>query len=431
MRSGAACPAAVKDEARGMTVPSSPPLRILQVFEPPDGGLPTHVADLTVALVRRGHHVIVAGAAGSPFRERIEGAGVVFEPLPLVRGIGSPRTEAHAVREMWRLLDRTPCDVVHVHGQKAGLSGRVVALARSRPVVYTPHGLHYHTQLRRPRPSARLRFRATLAAERWLCRRSAAVVAVSRDEQETVLRDRLIAAERCHLIYNGVGVDTSRAPDPRLCAFRAGAPLVGFVGRLGWEKGILVLLDALELLARRGTPVRCAIVGNGPLFAQVRQRVGEAPLSETTLLLPYEGGMEPYLRAIDALVLPSFYEGMPLAILAAMALGVPAIASRVNGVPEAIEDRCTGLLVPAGDVESLATVLARANADPRMLSSMGAAARHASRRFGVETMVDAVERLYRSVLAHPTGARPGGVSPAPPPGALSDQEAVSACRRDQ
>jgi glycosyltransferase involved in cell wall biosynthesis len=110
---------------------------------------------------------------------------------------------------------------------------------------------------------------------------------------------------------------------------------------------------------------------------------------------------------------------------------VPAIASRVNGVPEAIEDRCTGLLVPAGDVESLATVLARANADPRMLSSMGAAARHASRRFGVETMVDAVERLYRSVLAHPTGARPGGVSPAPPPGALSDQEAVSACRRDQ
>jgi glycosyltransferase involved in cell wall biosynthesis len=172
-------------------------------------------------------------------------------------------------------------------------------------------------------------------------------------------------------------------PDPRLRAFRAGAPLIGFVGRLGWEKGILVLLDALEMLARRGTPVRCAIVGNGTLSAQVRERVGEPPLSGTTLLLPFEGTMEPYLRAIDALVLPSFYEGMPLAILAAMALGVPVIASRVNGVPEAIEDRRTGLLVPAGDVEGLASALARANADPQMLSSMGTAARHASRRFCV------------------------------------------------
>jgi glycosyltransferase involved in cell wall biosynthesis len=402
-----------------MTVPSLAPLRILHVFEPLDGGLPTHVADLTAALARRGHRVVVGGAGGSAVRPRIEGAGVVYEPLPLVGGIGSPLTEVRALREMWRLLDRTPCDVAHVHGQKAGLSGRVVALARRLPVVYTPHNLHYRTQLRRPRPSARVRYRATLAAERWLCRRSAAVVAVSRDEQETVLRDRLIPADRCHLIYNGVEVDASLPPDPRLRAFRAGAPLIGFVGRLGWEKGILVLLDALEMLARRGTPVRCAIVGNGTLFTQVRERVGEPSLSDTTLLLPYEGTMEPYLRAIDALVLPSFYEGMPLAILAAMALGVPVIASRVNGVPEAIEDRRTGLLVPAGDVEGLAAALARANADPHMLSSMGTAARHASRRFGVETMVDAVERLYRSVLARPA------------PEALSGQEAVSACRSDQ
>jgi glycosyltransferase involved in cell wall biosynthesis len=370
-------------------------LRILEVFQPPDGGVPQHVRVLAAGLVARGHDVVVAGPADAAVRAAVERSGARFVPLEIVGDLAAPRQDLRTATALSRLLRRVTFDVVHCHGQKAGLLGRLAALGAGIPAVYTGHSFVYRTQRLRPRRSAALRYHATLKAERALGRRTAAIVAVAQEERSAVIRDGLAPPERVHVVYYGVAPDRDVDADADLLAFRDGGPLLGFVAGLRDQKGLPTLLEALELLAGRREAPRFAIVGNGPLRTEVERRVREGGLTTTTLLRPFEGRVEPYLAALDAFVLPSYWEGLPIAVLEAMAMGVPTVASAVNGTPEAIRDGETGLLVPPYDAPALADAIARLAGEPETRERLGAAARAlAEERFGIERMVDELEALY-------------------------------------
>jgi glycosyltransferase involved in cell wall biosynthesis len=373
-------------------------VRILQLFQPPDGGIPEHVRHLTAGLLSRGHEVVVAGPADAAIREAIGEAGARFVPVPLVGPVAALRKDLAARRAVRRLLGERRFDLLHTHGQKAGLLGRPAAVRAGVPALYSPHSFVYHTQLRRPRPGARLRYRVNLAVERALGRRTAALVACAEAERDTAVGDGVIAPERVHVVLYGVDPDPSVPPHPRLADFRGDGPLLGFVATLRDQKGLPTLLDALDLLAERGESPRFAIVGNGPLRNEVQRRVASGPLARDTLLLPFEGRVEPYLQALDVFVLPSYWEGMPIALLEAMAMGVPAVASAVDGTPEAVTEGVTGHLIPARDPVALADALARIAGDAPGRARMGEAARlKARRRFGIPRMVEEMEALYRSV----------------------------------
>jgi glycosyltransferase involved in cell wall biosynthesis len=173
------------------------------------------------------------------------------------------------------------------------------------------------------------------------------------------------------------------------------------VSGLRTQKGLPTLLDALELLHARGTPVRFAIVGNGPLEDEVRRRIAGGPLRGTTLLAPFDGSVARYLNALDGFVLPSYWEGLSLAVLEAMHAGLAVIATAVGGTPEAVVDRETGLLVPRSDPVALADALTLLADDPALRRRMGEAGqRRARERFGVDRMVDATAELYRACAAH-------------------------------
>lgn len=376
------------------------PLRVLQVFEPADGGVPEHVRLLAAGLADRGHAVLVAGRPDASPRAWLESRGIAYAPLPLSGRVPDPVEDRRAYRALTGLLDDGAYDLVHAHGQKAGLLARLAAKRRRLPSVYTPHSFVYRTQALRPRLSGRLRFRVGLLAERRLARHTAVIVAVAENERRVALEDRVAPAERIVVVHPGIDVDPAARPDDSLRRFRGDGPLLGFVAGLREQKGLPVLLESLEILARRGTPVRFAIVGNGPLREQVAARVDEALLAETTMLAPFEGGAARYLAALDAFVLPSLWEGLPMAVLEAMACGLPVVASSVDGTPEAVEDGVTGFLVPPGDPDALAERIDEIATHPARRLEMGEAARRAaSTRFGAGRMVDALIAVYRSALA--------------------------------
>jgi glycosyltransferase involved in cell wall biosynthesis len=375
------------------------PLRILELFQPPDGGVPEHVNRLAAGLAARGQHVLVGGPADASVRPLIEAAGVPFAPLPMVGSVPAPREDGASLRAIAGLLRRHRPHVVHVHGQKAALLGRACAARARIPAVYSPHGFVYRSQDARPRRFAHARGRGALAAERLLGRRTALVTACSRDERRAAIEDGIVPPARAVVVHYGVEPDPTAAPDERLAAFRGGGPLLGIVATLREQKGLPVLLDALDELSRRDQPVRFAIVGNGPLEATVRERL-RGPLGETTLLLPFQGRVEPYLRALDVFVLPSLWEGLPIAVLEAMAMGLPVIASAVHGTPEAVEEGVTGHLVPASAAGPLADRMLSLAGDAAARERMGRAAREVARaRFGMERMVDEVLSAYRRVAA--------------------------------
>jgi glycosyltransferase involved in cell wall biosynthesis len=384
---------------------ASPAYRVLQAFQPPDGGVPEHVLQVTRGLVERGRGVVVTGPPDAALRPRFEELGVHYVAADLVGRAPAPWRDIVAARAIRRTLIAEECDLVHAHGQKAGLVGRPVAARLGVPALYTPHSFVYRTQLLRPRTGAKLRYRANLAAERALGRRTAIVVACADEERTAAIRDGVATPQRVRTVNYGVRPDASMAPDPKLLAFRGDGPLLGFVAGLRDQKGLPTLLDALELLAAEGRAPRFAIVGNGPLGHEVERRVRSGPLAATTLVTGFSGRVEPYLAALDVFVLPSYWEGMPIAVLEAMAMGLPVVASAVNGTPEAVTEGETGYLVPAHDARALADRLAELAGDHEARRRTGEAGRRVAReRFTVERMVGALDELYLELLGGPRPA---------------------------
>lgn len=376
-------------------------LEVLEVFQPPDGGAAEHVRLLTLGLLERGHHVTVAGPAAAVPRPAIEAAGGRYAPLTLAGALVAPGLDRASGRELRELVTGGGFDLVHAHGQTAGILGRIAAHRVGVPAVYTPHMFGYRSQLLRARRGARVRYAVARGLEHWLGRHTAAVVAVAEDERRAAIRDRILPADRVHTILNGVAPDPAIPADPALTALPGEGPLFGIVSGLRPEKGVLALLDALETLAERDVRPRFAIVGNGPLQDEVRRRTAGL---DHVAHFPFAGRMEPYLRALDVLVLASEWEGLPLAVLEAMTLGVVPIATAVGGTPEAITDGVTGWLVPARDAGALVDRIAAVLADPDGLRRVADAARaDAAARFGVDAMVDATEALYVRVAGSAKG----------------------------
>ena len=370
-------------------------MRVLEVHEPPVGGVAEHIRLLAVGLHRGGVEVEVAGPPQALGRDWLLDQGVRCHPLPdIVGDMVAWRLDAATFRRLAGIIVRGRFDVVHAHGLKASLLVRLIAPPLRIPVVYTPHSLihrHHFAYTGATSPQ----YRKTLLLERVLGRVTAAIIGCCRQERDWAVEDGLIAPERSITILNGVDVDTTIAPDPQLLEFAAGGPLLGYVGILRRGKGLSTLLEALELLSGNGRAVRFAIVGNGPIAAEIAAQVRSGPLAATTLVAPYNGRMEPYLRAIDALVLASRAEGLPLAILEAMSLGVPPLASAVGGVPEVVRDGENGLLVPPADAAALAAAIERLVADGELRRRLAASAlRDGLRLFTADRMVKETLAVY-------------------------------------
>jgi glycosyltransferase involved in cell wall biosynthesis len=174
---------------------------------------------------------------------------------------------------------------------------------------------------------------------------------------------------------------------------------VGFITRLVTRKGVDVLLDALVLLRDRGGLPRTALVGNGDRRNDLIARIADEGLSDRVIVRPFATPVWPKLAALDVFVLPSLWDVFPIAVLEAMAAGLPVVASATGGLPEAVDDGVTGLLVEPGQAASLADAIARLVADADLRSRMGAAGREAyERRFQPSQMVDAIEDIYVELL---------------------------------
>jgi glycosyltransferase involved in cell wall biosynthesis len=381
-------------------VPADDGYTVLQAFQPPDGGVPEHVLQLATGLIALGRRVVVAGPPDAVLRPRFEELGARYVPVSLVGRVPAPRSDVGAARTLRRALRAEGCDIVHAHGQKAGLVARPAAARLGLPALYTPHSFVYRTQLLRPRRGAALRYRANLAVERMLGRRTAMLVGCSKDERRAAIEDGIVPPARARTVNYGVAPDDRMEADPELLAFRGEGPLLGLVAALRDQKGLPTLIEALELLAERSAAPRFAIVGNGPLRDELESRIAAGPLAATTLVKSFDGRVEPYLKALDVFVMPSYWEGLPIAVLEAMAMGLPIVATAVNGTPEAVADGESGYLVPARDAAALADRLTAIAADADSRKRFGEAGRViATERFTIDRMVAELDQLYTELLS--------------------------------
>jgi glycosyltransferase involved in cell wall biosynthesis len=204
-------------------------------------------------------------------------------------------------------------------------------------------------------------------------------------------------------LYHGLGPEAFEPPPADGVRAELGiparAPVVGTVANFRHEKGHQYLLRAADL-ARRSVPeVRFLLVGQGPLEAQTRRQAEQLGLGDTVVFAGFREDVPRLIAAVDLFALSSLHEGLSIALLEAMALGKPPVVTRVGGLPELIEHRRHGLLVPPADPSALAAGIVAMLQDPDLRARLGQAARERAADFDIRLAVRRMEEVYEELLA--------------------------------
>ncbi len=294
-----------------------------------------------------------------PLVAQFEAAGIPYDMLDIGHQPLYQRWLGMA-RYFWRIRPRA----VHAHHFGVLLTVLPAALVTGcGNIVYTEHSSYLLSR----RPWSR---RAVPILARFVRK----VTCVSSTLVEFFKNELQVPAHKLAAVYNGVDTERfSPGPGPRR-ARRPGGLSIGAVGRLVEEKDYDNLLRALALLRDRGVAFDARIVGEGPLYGRLRTLSQSLGLDIHVAFLGRRSDVPELLREFDVYVLSSRHEGMPLAVLEAMATGLPIVSTAAGAVTEVIADGCNGLVVPTGDPAALADALARMAAEPALAAHLAESA---------------------------------------------------------
>jgi len=285
-------------------------------------------------------------------------------------------------------------DLVHVHSPYPAAAARL-ALAGSVPIVYTEHNVWG-------------RYRApTYWGNLLTFARNRHVFAVSEQVRASIRYPRALGRLRLpplETLYHGVDhsavAEWAQADGARSdLGIPEGVPVVGTVAHLKSHKGHRHLLEAAAVVRRTFPDVRFVFVGRGPLEQSLRRRARELGLETTVVFTGFRDDALRVVSAFDLFVLPSEHEGLPLALIEAMALGKPAVVTRVGGNPEVVRDGRDGRVVEPAAPGALADAIVGLLEDEGLRGSMGEAARERVAHFDIRNAVPRIEQVYGEILS--------------------------------
>jgi glycosyltransferase involved in cell wall biosynthesis len=373
------------------------PARILELLVSTDlGGGPAHVRDLVAGLAGPEFQFTIAGPAGGALLPALTAAGADFEP------VAANRLSVGALRDTVRLARARRIQVIHSHGKGAGLYGRIAARLTGAAAIHTFHGIH-------PAGYGRLYLRLERALARW----SFAVVHVSESQAGEARALGLAPAGRTRVIVNGVDAALVRAVAERAPMSRAAlglrpdALVLATVARFDPVKRLEVLVRAVPLLVARVPEAQLLIVGDGPERDTLRALARTLAPGDGVVFAGAIPDAARVLPVVDLYVTASRREGLPLAVLEAMACGLPVLATAAPGHVDAVEPEVTGRLVPLDDAPGLAAAAALLLRDPALRARMGRAGRErVERHFSHARVLAEVADLYRAAVGFPAGGPP-------------------------
>ncbi|HEU4509646.1 MAG TPA: glycosyltransferase family 4 protein [Pyrinomonadaceae bacterium] len=354
-------------------------MRILQVCSVTTfGGGERHLADLSRALVDLKHDVFAASVPGSPLSAELS---FISEErsLPL-----SPRNYLKNLTALAGFVRAHDIEIVHAHAARDyHLAAMAVRLASRGRLVLTRHTLFPLRRINRP-----------------ILKRVARVIAVSRAVAESLQRNGVIEPSKISVVHNGIDVDRFERSGARDSPI-----LVGTVGHLAPIKGHDVFVRAAALIHARRRDVRFVVIGEdkSPRMDDRRSLenlIAELGLNEIVSVPGWNDDMPSALSSLTLFVSAARSEPFGLAIVEAMAAGLPIVATASEGALEILEDGVTGKMVPLDDPHALAQAVNELIDDPAECSRLAHNAQLAAReRFSLTRMATSTERVYREVLA--------------------------------
>ena len=369
--------------------------RVLHLINGEHYGGASRVLTNYLASPSRQANVMVGVFFAGELERRLREAGV---PTRLISMKG--RLDVLAVREVRHLAREFDAQIIHTHQVRNTLLGRLAARLDHRQVVTHVHSPAFRESTRRTRNVA------TGTIDRVFSRLTHRFVAVSESLARELVRSG-IPADRIRMVHNGVPIPHARTPEERTAARAAlglpqDAAAVGMVALFRPRKGTEILLRAMAEMDLDDIKTVVVLIGQAvreggrDYGAELREFADQLGIADRTLFTGFREDVGQLLPGLDVVVLPSLFgEGLPMALLEAMGIGVPVVSTPVEGIAELLDDGHNGLLVPVGDSPAFASAIRQLLGDPGLRERIGTEGRATViAGYGVDSMTRKLESIY-------------------------------------
>lgn len=324
---------------------------------------------------------VTAVCSDGKYIHELRESGYKVKTLPITRGM-NPIKHLYSVWVLYWFMRGERFDIVHVHTPVAALLGRIAAKLCGVPlIVYTAHGFYFHDDM----PSTKRKFFVGL--ERVAGHFTDLLFTQSAEDAESAIKEGIVSENKVFAIGNGVDV-TRFDPSNFLGNIQTrselnipeNAFLVGMIGRQVKEKGIIDLLNAACMLAKKYNDIYFLIIGDkldSDHAAGVESSIHQtrALLGDRLIITGMRSDIPELLSTMNLFTLPSWREGMPRTIIEAMMMGLPVIATNIRGSREEVVDGKTGILVPLHDPSELGNAIEKLYLDIKLSEKMGSEGR--------------------------------------------------------
>lgn len=347
------------------------------------GGITSYILSLSSGLIKKGHSVFVASGGGKMLF-KLDEEGIKYFTVPIkTKNELSPRIIISALI-LSKIIRDNRIDLVHSQSRTTQVLGCLLARMTGARHIFTCHGFFKRRFSRRIFPC-------------W----GESVIAISEQVKEHLISDFKVRPEKISLVFNGVD---SRKFSPVLQSIKQEAKqkiglspdtVVGVLARLSDVKGHRYLIEGMKSVLSVYPAAQLLIAGEGRMEEELKALVNDLGIGKNVFFIPNSTDTKNVLSAIDIFVLPSLKEGLGLALMEAMSMGLPVIGSEVGGIKTLIKNGINGLLVKPKDCQGISKAVIDLISDPALGLKLGAEARkYIVNEFSCENMVSGTEEVY-------------------------------------
>ena len=354
------------------------------------GGGESHLISLIENLDRLQFDPIVLSFSDGPMIDRLHALGVENYVIPTEKAF-----DFAVFKKVRSLLEKNAIDVIHAHGTRAFTNVIWAARVLRIPVVYTVHGWSFHDDQNSIVKLIRV------WSERFLVRQAQQTISVSLSDQLT--GKKRFGTFDSIIINNGIDLEkfNKNLPTKDIRAeygIEKEALVIGYILRITHQKNPIGMVEAFCQALKQFKDMRLLMIGEGDMKAQVLSRVKELGIEKYVHFDNFRQDVPDILKAIDIYCLPSLWEGLPIGLLEAMAMGKAVIATNVNGSREMVVHGENGLLIEPKDTSALADAIVQLHQQPALREKLQTQARRTvDERYNAKCMTQTVETVYQQI----------------------------------
>lgn len=347
-------------------------------------GAPRHLLNILEGLNEKKFSLFVISPPG-PLAGEIRSLrrGVELESVPM-----NSKLDFKSIFEIRKIIKHIKPDIIHVHGTRAGSLGRLASINLGYPVIYTEHLWTKHFRL-----SSRFNESLQIAGLWFLDLFTTINIAVSQAVKDFMIARQISRDKKIIVLFNA-----TKIPKEKAKIFSGKDFHLGTVATLNFYKGIQYLIQAMPKVLKEFPRTTLEVIGEGEYRRQLEKLTKKLKLEKSVHFQGFVKDIEEKMLHFDIYIQPSLSESFGLAIIQAMSLGIPIVATNTGGIPEVVTAGKSGLLVEAGSPLALAEAIISLLRDPGRAQNMGELAREEVKiKFNLDDFIEEMEQIYETL----------------------------------